>query len=203
MVDFRLGSFASILPRPLSHCPVLTLFALPRPACLFASCLHESVGPFVRSAGPPVGVFAPSAGPPRPLFASPCHAVGKPVQLGGGITLSEAYIRGERDARRGYHRARRPNEQPARHSGPRRFRPHICPGRTSPVAGPTPWVMVSGARERLYPSRGPLRRYPSQKLASPGRTRPAAGAVFRPRPASRADTQDTRLLGPPVLEKPG
>src|SRR5262249_55247146 len=29
MVDFRLGSFASILPRPLSHCPVLTLFALP------------------------------------------------------------------------------------------------------------------------------------------------------------------------------
>src|SRR5215468_9316051 len=40
MVDFRLGSFASILLRPLSHCPVLTLFALPSGprACLQAAC---------------------------------------------------------------------------------------------------------------------------------------------------------------------
>src|SRR5262249_61146080 len=40
MVDFHLGSFESILPLPLSHCPVLTLFALPSGprACLQAVC---------------------------------------------------------------------------------------------------------------------------------------------------------------------
>jgi hypothetical protein len=120
----------------------------------------------------------------------------------GALTLSEASARGERGARRGYHSERHPKEQSAWRSGRRRSRPTGCPGRTSPLAGPTPWVMAFGARSRVCPSPGPLMRYPSRQVASPGRTRPAAGAVFLPRPAARADKQDTPCLGPPVLEEP-
>jgi hypothetical protein len=80
----------------------------------------------------------------------------------GDLTLSEASARGARGACRGYHSEPCPKEQLTQHSRRRRLRLPVCPWRTSPLAESTPWRMASGARDRVYPSRGPLRRYPSR-----------------------------------------
>jgi hypothetical protein len=51
------------------------------PTNLFASRLHQSVGPFAQNAGPSGRVFAQSAGRHKPLFASPRVPVRKPLHL--------------------------------------------------------------------------------------------------------------------------
>src|SRR5262245_22065666 len=60
--------------------------------------------------------------------------------------------------------------------------------------------MVSGARDAVYPSRGPVMRYPSRQGADPWPTVPVGGGGFPPRTSAHADKQDTPPLDRPALE---